>query len=134
MVMHFNLFKGALPPTGKGHSFCKPMYPPPPFIGPLDQEYPRKPRTETLTVTNGGQRGLPPPPLPRGSASRRRKPAIESRDPMAEMLQDIGNLLADYGCNDQQDRNPCITVLLRRVPGDGLWLNHLANVTSGQPY
>ncbi|KAJ0124096.1 hypothetical protein HZ326_31487, partial [Fusarium oxysporum f. sp. albedinis] len=125
--MHFNLFKGASPPTGEGHSFCKPMYPPPPFIDPLSQKHPLTPRTETLAVTNGGQRGLPPPPLPRASASLRRKPAIGSRDPMGEMLQDIDYLLADYGCNDQHDRNPCTTFLLRRVPGDGLWLNYKRN-------
>lgn len=126
MVMHFNLFKGALPPTGEGHGFCKAMFPPPSYIEP-GRANPLKPRTEALAVTKGSQRGLPPPPLPRASASLRRKPAIRSRDPMAEMLQDIDYLIADYGCNDQQDRNPCTTFLLRRVPGEGLWLNYKRN-------
>ncbi|KAF5701050.1 hypothetical protein FMUND_14059 [Fusarium mundagurra] len=123
MVMPFNLFKGALPPTGGCHSFRKATFPPPSFIKP-DQTNPPEPRTEVLAITKSGQRGLPPPPLPRASASLRRKPDIRPRDPMAEMLQDIDNLLAHY---EQQNRNSCTTFLLRRVPGEGLWLNYKRN-------
>ncbi|KAJ0128115.1 hypothetical protein HZ326_28786 [Fusarium oxysporum f. sp. albedinis] len=75
--------------------------------------------------------GLPPPPFLRGKSSHRPKqahqqppkpPAARSCDPMTEMLENIGLLLTDYECTDQQAWNPRTTVLLRRVPGDGLWL------------
>ncbi|KAI3564327.1 hypothetical protein IWW34DRAFT_797066 [Fusarium oxysporum f. sp. albedinis] len=127
--MPFNLFKDASPPTGEGHSIWKRSYPPASFIQPLGQSKPLIPRKETLVVSH--KQGLPPPPLLDDNTSRRPKqahqqppkpPAARSCDPMTEMLENIGLLLTDYECTDQQAWNPRTTVLLRRVPGDGLWL------------
>ncbi|EXM12555.1 hypothetical protein FOTG_18949 [Fusarium oxysporum f. sp. vasinfectum 25433] len=125
--MHFNLFKDASPPTGEGHSIWNPSYPPASFIQPLGQSNRLIPRRETLVVSH--KQGLPPPPLLGDSSCRRPKqahqqppkpPAARSCDPMTEMLENIGLLLTDYECTDQQARNPRTTFLLQRVPGDGL--------------
>ena len=49
---------------------------------------------------------------------------------MTEMLENIGLLLTDYGCTDQQARNPHTTFLFQRVPGDGLWLKYRRNAAA----
>ncbi|KAI3572231.1 hypothetical protein IWW34DRAFT_795391 [Fusarium oxysporum f. sp. albedinis] len=108
--MHFNLFKDASPPTSERHSIWKPSYPPASFIQPLGQSKPLIPKMETSVLPH--KNGLPPPPF------------------LREMLENIGLLLTDYGCTDQQARNPHTTFLLERVPGDGLWLKCRRNAAA----